>query len=1083
MAVPTWFDKTAYFNNKLAQLGEGWDNLQLKAAFEAAGYAYTEEGLYQHFMDFGKTEGVSPTAWFDSSQYLYNKAAQFYDKTNVSANEVKSIDLAMEGAGMTPWDHFDRYWAEYYNTKGVFLNPSAGFDVTAYMNDKLALVQKDDPSYTMEMLIKAFQDAGLNPIEHYYVAGQAEGLAPRDSAIGATIAVGDEAVWGTNSNDYFTAGAGVLNDDTYIDGLGGNDTLYANIKVGGDTIAPHISNVETVLFRAQKASGSSVGNLTDAEIDAEFITGMKVLGSDNSRDSLKVEDVRIDSTDLTVRFSNSDPGNVDFEVYFNPQNLVRQGAVTTGVLTIQLIDTVGALGAAQGGHDDPLYDNPFTGFTFTLNGTQYTLNFGAYNHNTEAAPTYTGLLAQMQAAIDADATLSGLGLKLSLGSEFTATVGIGGAAGTKVTGTQILMTSNQGTLEGGTWVAANGLPGTNSTSATFEQTASTTCPLIQTNVQLDNVGRVQWDDTSACLPDDSIFGSQAGDMVIGSMAGRGGIERFDVVVDKGSWLASLSSTNNTLRMIKAVNGAVDGANDNGNLFIGAPVGSTSGATPTTDLELKHWMDAPRLLATSGLTDVKLFDASEMNGKVNIGAALTTASYDKYLKDVDGVDTMESGYAPNSSFRYNLGANDDTLNMKVAGGVAADRDFVLNINAGAGNDLVNFTFDFDATFTNHRQDQQALKNVNIDLGEGNDTFRFWGDGAVNVSDGAGNDTLYLGQVANKAPDYVTPTPLTATDINAVWAFNLDNGATAAQAGIWMGANGAQSLDNNVLSTTTSFSYTGATVGEFLQVEVDFKGIKVTGKLRDAMTDAAGNFSAETINRLIIDTINNDAVLSKLLVAKDGSGASLLVESLINGQMNLADLKINFSAVKADGSGGTAGFTITDLTGAYDTGATTKVNFASDGTTAGLFKGDSTGTDSVSVVNMGQGNDVIVMNAKTGADTLVMNGEFNHDVVLGFETGVDKIDFTAGNYANKGGFALATAAALDATVPQYGLTGLTVVAGKNLVVIENTAVTNLGNKSYWVFEVDSADATFDANDTVKLLGSINTDATLVAGDFTL
>lgn len=133
MAVPTWFDKTAYFNNKLAQLGEGWDNLQLKAAFEAAGYAYTEEGLYQHFMDFGKTEGVSPTAWFDSSQYLYNKAAQFYDKTNVSANEVKSIDLAMEGAGMTPWDHFDRYWAEYYNTKGVFLNPSAGFDVTAYM--------------------------------------------------------------------------------------------------------------------------------------------------------------------------------------------------------------------------------------------------------------------------------------------------------------------------------------------------------------------------------------------------------------------------------------------------------------------------------------------------------------------------------------------------------------------------------------------------------------------------------------------------------------------------------------------------------------------------------------------------------------------------------------------------------------------------------------------------------------------------------------------------------------------------------------------------------------------------------------
>lgn len=60
------------------------------------------------------------------------------------------------------------------------------------------------------------------------------------------------------------------------------------------------------------------------------------------------------------------------------------------------------------------------------------------------------------------------------------------------------------------------------------------CPLIKTNVALDNVGQVQWDDAhAACLPDESVFGSQAGDLVIGGMGTRGGVERFDVTVERG----------------------------------------------------------------------------------------------------------------------------------------------------------------------------------------------------------------------------------------------------------------------------------------------------------------------------------------------------------------------------------------------------------------------------------------------------------------------------------------------------------------------------------------------------------------------
>lgn len=131
------------------------------------------------------------------------------------------------------------------------------------------------------------------------------------------------------------------------------------------------------------------------------------------------------------------------------------------------------------------------------------------------------MAAQIQAAINADTTLSKLGLTVTLGNSFDAVVGIGNNAGT-----QVIVTSSNGALTGCTWLASNGLPETNSTSATMSTTQSDSCPLIKTNVALDNVGQVLWDDASACLPDDTIFGSEAGDLVIGAMGTRGGVERF-----------------------------------------------------------------------------------------------------------------------------------------------------------------------------------------------------------------------------------------------------------------------------------------------------------------------------------------------------------------------------------------------------------------------------------------------------------------------------------------------------------------------------------------------------------------------------
>lgn len=915
MAVPSWFEKDAYFNNKLQMMGEGWDSLRLKVAFDAAGYSTDAEGLYRHFLDYGNAEGVSGSSWFDNSEYLYNKAADYYGRTNITDQNANSMLVAMNQAGMSPYEHFHLYWAESFASKGVFHNPSQSFDTAAYMDAKLAEMQKDDPAYTMEMLVKDFQDAGLDPVQHYEMYGKAEGLSVSSAVLGNTyqLTTGDDEIQGTAGNDYINAKVGTLDDRDYIDGQAGHDTLYANLKSGDgqDVISPDIQNVETILFRAQTATDGVGNNLTNSYFDAGnvFLAAgqMLTLGSDNSRASLEIEDVRHNSNETTVRFSNTDPGNVDFSVYFDAQHLVREDSQTTGTLYAQLIDTVGALPVADGGHADPLYDNPYTGFKFSLNGKEYTLNFGAYNHTTDESPSYDELVAQMQAAIDADSELSGLGLTVAKGDVFTAVVGIGDHKGETVQGNKIVISSNQGSLEGGNWIASNGLPPTNSTSATFSDDVQTTCPLIQTNVELDNVGRVQWADASPCLPDDSIFGSEAGDLVIGSNAGRGGVERFDVVVDKGSWLSSLSSTNDALRLITVKNGAVNGAGDDGNLFIGTPLDvealGNTGANPATDAELAHWMNVPRLLSTDGLTNVKVFDASEMNGKVNIGAQLTDTALDKYMADVDGLNTMYSNYAPSGDFRYYLGTNDDTLNMKVNAGIAADRDFNLDIQTNDGDDLVNFSFE---NLTGSRLlNQIALNNVSINLGAGNDEVWFWGNGAVKVNDGAGDDKVYVGQNAD--------------DQNAVFVFGANN---AAETFILAGPDGAQPLKNEVVSTgEPAVVLSNAQAGDYVDVTVTFKGIASTVRLNVNANQAF--IDMDMANKAIIEAINEDPALGALLVAKDGMGNSLLVESLVDGAFAGADLKVEFS------KGGTGTTTVAD--GVY-TAAGTNSDLALGGVTA-------------------------------------------------------------------------------------------------------------------------------------------------------
>lgn len=1000
MSAPAWFDEKTYFNNKLL-LEQAKDpsltSQQLADALRAAGFPTDSDGLYEHFVQFGNAEGVSPNGYFDVDTYLANKAA--LENTTVDA-----VKQALDSLGLSAWDHYTLAGA----AEG--LNPSAGFDTNAYLQAKVELEKANNPDLTVEDVEKAMADLGMNPLEHFLLYGQAEGVnytpgqypavpeIPGEGTPGETydLTTGWDKLTGTAGDDSFNAEIGALQAQDKIDGGDGNDTLHAYLGLQeniGYAINPSISNVENVLFTVQGSANNGGGdNLTQSSIDfdrVDLADGQTLsLGSVNSRGHLSIEDVRHNSNESVIVFQDADP-EVGLEVYFDSKHITANDSVTTGNLYLQLIDTVGAAEAGAAGTDvehGALRDNPYTGFQFSLNGNTYTVNFGTYNSTNDETPTYQELADLIQKAIDSDATLSKLGITVTLGDKFDAVVGIGSHAGETVTGSQIVLTTEQGALGQGNWIAANGLPSTNSTSATMENPSSTDCPLTSTTVHLSGAGRVDFEDSASCLPN-LIKGSSAGDVVVGSMAAINGVERFDVKVDESSWISGLFSTNNSLRMVTVASTDIDGDGmaENGDLYIGDWNGrdDLAGAGANGNDVKMTWSDAASLLeadtdtivndnnAGSGLIDVAVFDAAGYEGNINIAAAITSASYDKYLKQVDGNEEgvgnpPVDGY---DGFAYNTGNGNDVVNMTVNGAIAADNDFKLNISTGNGDDLVAFRY--EGMKGNQSYDQKNLKNVNIDTGDGNDTVWFYGDegGSAVINAGAGNDVIYANQQEffTGAPDGVG---LDNTSYNAVFVFNT----SATDVGV-AGYNGA-TLSNDLAIGVSSFPVTDAPAGASVLVTVNFLGLEA--QVTVPVTNGA--VSADAINQAIIKAIDDDPELGALLSAKDGAGHTLIIESKINGQYAESDLNIDFDLVDGSGNPATTG-TLSDL---LETWYGTKFGTDADGD---AFSGNNS-TSSQVIVDGGAGDDVIVL-GPNGTLVDYVNQSSGNDTLVGF-TSSDRIN---------------------------------------------------------------------------------------------
>lgn len=435
------------------------------------------------------------------------------------------------------------------------LTGQAATDGSAYVLAQLAGVPATERGATLSSIVALF--SGLEADPNYGAAAAAFntkvagavaysstpgsqdaplGFLPSASSFFLTL--GQDNVTGTPGEDVFNAyifdNSNSLQSADRIDGGGGKDTLFADMGASqAFAVTPITTSVESVMIRGQSeatAQGqNNPGGTSRVQIDAERINGANWFESNNSRSDVIIEDVRIlpsqITKDITIAMVETDPGHVDYGVYFDQYSLRNQTSATSSI-TLQIMDT----GAAARG-EAPLKDSNYTAFTFTVTPPgQASRVVKLESDAIQAAQTYAELRAAFQAELDRE---FGAGVATAtLGANFTV---VDPLSSTLVTGQSVVLTTQSATVfttpTGSGWLADGTAPPASNFYTNFTTGQTQSSDLVTVKVVLDDVGR----------------GSTGGDLVIGGMSTGVtstslGVQRFEVEVRDNSRLEAMKST-------------------------------------------------------------------------------------------------------------------------------------------------------------------------------------------------------------------------------------------------------------------------------------------------------------------------------------------------------------------------------------------------------------------------------------------------------------------------------------------------------------------------------------------------------------
>ena len=314
MANPSWFDYNVYMNNKLAQVQAGnasYTMEDLVKAFNSAGFT-GELGAYNHFVQYGAGEEVSPNAYFDANQYYVAKAIQYYNSigtkvtnTTITSLQVADVKTLINNAGMNAWTHYQQYGS------GEGVDPSNGFDASAYCAAKAAVMGGD---WTAKGIQDAITAAHMTVLEHfmkYAGTDDTTEITAAQKAAGFTVPAGEQVSTGatdaytlTNGTDVATANVfdapmvynpgGTdrilsLQDEDVLTGTANRTDNTLNVTMGhinGDeatpgTVTPTLHNIQNVNINwtgntntldLRYADSTAAINITRATADAGNVT-------------------------------------------------------------------------------------------------------------------------------------------------------------------------------------------------------------------------------------------------------------------------------------------------------------------------------------------------------------------------------------------------------------------------------------------------------------------------------------------------------------------------------------------------------------------------------------------------------------------------------------------------------------------------------------------------------------------------------------------------------------------------------------------------------------------------------------------
>jgi hypothetical protein len=543
------------------------------------------------------------------------------------------------------------------------LNGAQGTDKVAVEN-KLAASHAFTAGIDTAPEIVGYSGADANAVAVAFLAGiTATPATPAevDAAIAASVAAGSgnggatdfmltdgvDNLFGNDQDNVFSApvvqnqnGDLVNSFETgdSVNGGAGTDTLNITLIdsqstnfVGAPAISATTSDVEIVNVRAQYINVDAAVNWSN--IDAELMAGVQQYWDDNSRADVQIEDVRQLPEELTFGMRQTDPG-VSYSVYFDPAQLsADRGTAGDSSLTLTMVNNTDPASELAG--------FAISGVGFTLGGVEYRVESPAF----DAAQTYAEFADALSAALAEIPALAGLTVTLNPNGSITMTDPAGATFGTLGFSWVDNLVPAEGNLS---WNQAVG-------AAVISEAP------ITTDVVLDAVGRT----------------AQGGTLDIGSMA-EGGVEVFNVSVDRSSWLSEMASTSfmgdHDFHQLETVNLYSIGAN--GDLAVG-DVGSVYGED--YNYNYGYWYgDFLDGRVEDGLWDVREVNNVDFVGDLNLGITLTEDSISRYL-DPANAEVM---------FSYTGGAGNDNFTIWADEALSGDGDFAMTVNLGAGDDRLN-----------------------------------------------------------------------------------------------------------------------------------------------------------------------------------------------------------------------------------------------------------------------------------------------------------------------------------------------------------------------------------------------------------